>query len=85
MLAEPCKSVDFAFKRCPKGFFAEIKYDGERLQLHKDKNNQFKFFSRSLKPVTEHKIEQLSRFVQQAFPKGESLILDGEILLVDRK
>ncbi|UJR26750.1 hypothetical protein I4U23_008065 [Adineta vaga] len=85
MLAEPCKSVDFAFKRCPKGFFAEIKYDGERLQLHKDKANKFKFFSRSLKPVTEHKIEQLSQFVLQAFPKGESMILDGEILLVDRK
>lgn len=85
MLAEPCKSVDFAFKRCPKGLFAEIKYDGERLQLHKDETNQFKFFSRSLKPVVEHKIEQLSKFVLQAFPKGESLILDGEILLVDRK
>lgn len=85
MLAEPCKSVDFAFKRCPKGLFAEIKYDGERLQLHKDQTNQFRFFSRSLKPVTEHKIEQLSQFVQQAFPKGESMILDGEILLVDRK
>jgi DNA ligase-3 len=85
MLAEPCKSVDFAFKRCPNGLYAEIKYDGERLQLHKDKTNKFKFFSRSLKPVIENKIEQLSQFVLQAFPKGESMILDGEILLIDRK
>jgi len=85
MLAEPCKSVDFAFKRCPNGLYAEIKYDGERLQLHKDKNNKFKFFSRSLKPVVENKIQQLSQFVLQAFPKGESMILDGEILLIDRK
>ncbi|CAF2436502.1 unnamed protein product [Rotaria sp. Silwood2] len=85
MLAEPCKSVDFAFKRCPNGFYAEIKYDGERLQLHKNQANKFKFFSRSLKPVTEHKIEQISQFVSKAFPKGESLILDGEILLIDRK
>ncbi|CAF1189723.1 unnamed protein product [Adineta steineri] len=85
MLAEPCKSVDFAFKRCPNGFYAEIKYDGERLQLHKDKTNKFKFFSRSLKPVVENKIQQLSQYVLQAFPKGESMILDGEILLVDRK
>ncbi|CAF0902160.1 unnamed protein product [Rotaria sp. Silwood1] len=85
MLAEPCKSVDFAFKRCPNGFYAEIKYDGERLQLHKDQTNKFKFFSRSLKPVTEHKIEQISQYVSKAFPKGESLILDGEILLIDRK
>lgn len=85
MLAEPCKSVDFAFKRCPKGCFAEIKYDGERLQLHKDQKNNFKFFSRSLKPVVENKIEQLSEYVLQAFPRGESMILDGEILLIDRK
>lgn len=85
MLAEPCKSVDFAFKRCPNGFYAEIKYDGERLQLHKDQANKFKFFSRSLKPVTEHKIQEISQWVSKAFPKGESMILDGEILLVDRK
>ena len=85
MLAEPCKSVDFAFKRCPKGCYAEIKYDGERLQLHKDERNQFKFFSRSLKPVVENKIQQLSECVVKAFPKGQSMILDGEILLVDRK
>ncbi|CAF3729866.1 unnamed protein product [Rotaria sordida] len=85
MLAEPCKSVDFAFKRCPNGFYAEVKYDGERLQLHKDQTNKFKFFSRSLKPVIEHKIEQISQYVLKAFPKGESLILDGEILLIDRK
>jgi DNA ligase 3 len=85
MLAEPCKSVDFAFKRCPSGFFAEIKYDGERLQLHKDEKNNFKFFSRSLKPVVEHKIQQLTQFIRQAFPHGQSMILDGEILLIDRK
>ncbi|CAF3243885.1 unnamed protein product [Rotaria socialis] len=85
MLAEPCKSVDFAFKRCPNGFYAEIKYDGERLQLHKDRTNKFKFFSRSLKSVTEHKIDQISQYISKAFPKGESMILDGEILLVDRK
>ncbi|CAF1096547.1 unnamed protein product [Rotaria sordida] len=85
MLTEPCKSVDFAFKRCPNGFYAEIKYDGEHLQVHKDQANKFKFFSRSLKPVIEHKIEQISQYVLKAFPKGESLILDGEILLIDRK
>ena len=85
MLAEACKSVDFAFKRCSNGFYAEIKYDGERLQLHKNRANKFKFFSRSLKPVVEHKIEQISQHVLKAFPNGESMILDGEILLIDRK
>jgi len=53
--AEPCRSVEQAFRRCPNGMFAEIKYDGERVQLHK-KGTSFKYFSRSLKPVQQHKV-----------------------------
>ncbi|GFO42469.1 DNA ligase [Plakobranchus ocellatus] len=56
MLAEACRSVDQAMKKCPNGFYAEIKYDGERVQLHK-RGNEFKYFSRSLKPVMEHKVK----------------------------
>ena len=33
MLAEACKSVEHAFKKCPNGMFSEIKYDGERVQV----------------------------------------------------
>lgn len=32
--AEPCKSVEQAMKRCVNGMFAEIKYDGERVQVY---------------------------------------------------
>jgi len=53
--AEACRSVEQAFRRCPNGMFAEIKYDGERVQLHK-KGSSFKYFSRSLKPVQQHKV-----------------------------
>lgn len=34
-----CRSVlvlQDAMKRCPNGMFAEIKYDGERIQIHKN-------------------------------------------------
>ncbi|CAF4574702.1 unnamed protein product, partial [Didymodactylos carnosus] len=55
MLAEACKSVDYAFKKCKNTILAEIKYDGERLQLHKNKN-KFEFFSRNLKPIQQHKV-----------------------------
>ncbi len=56
MLAAPCKSVDMAFDKCPNGMYSEIKYDGERVQLHK-RGKEFKYYSRALKPVLPHKVE----------------------------
>ncbi|XP_049492578.1 DNA ligase 3 isoform X4 [Panthera uncia] len=54
MLAEACKSIEQAMKKCPNGMFSEIKYDGERVQVHKN-GDHFSYFSRSLKPVLPHK------------------------------
>lgn len=82
MLAEPCGSVDDAFAKCPNGLYAEIKYDGERVQLHK-KGSEFLFFSRSLKPVSAHKVQHLKDFIPKAFKHGHDLVLDSEILMVD--
>ena len=82
MLAQPCKSIDVAFEKCPNGVFAEIKYDGERVQLHKQ-GRQFKFYSRSLKPVLPHKVRLFQSHIPTAFPGGSDMILDAEVLLVD--
>lgn len=82
MLAEPCKDFDKAIKKCPEGFFSEIKYDGERVQIHKQ-GNEFKFYSRNLKPVLDHKIAKLKEYLPKAFPHGDDLIVDSEILMVD--
>jgi len=84
MLAAPCKSVDMAFKKCPNGIYSEIKYDGERVQVHKS-GLEFKYFSRSLKPVMAHKVKHFKDFIPNAFPKAENLIIDAEVLLVDNK
>lgn len=35
--------------------YSEIKYDGERVQVHKQ-GKTFKYYSRSLKPVMAHKV-----------------------------
>ncbi|KAI5751019.1 hypothetical protein M8J77_003452 [Diaphorina citri] len=83
MLAEACKSVEQAMKKCPHGMYSEIKYDGERVQVHK-KGNEFKYFSRSLKPVLEHKVRHFKDFLPKAFPHGKDLVLDSEILLIDK-
>ncbi len=80
MLADACKSVEQAFKKCPNGIYAEIKYDGERLQVHKS-GNKFEYYSRNLKPVQAHKVAHLKEFIPKAFPNANDLILDGEVLL----
>ncbi|XP_022127272.2 DNA ligase 3 [Pieris rapae] len=84
MLAEACKSIEMAMKKCPNGMFSEIKYDGERVQVHK-KGKEFKYFSRALKPVMPHKVNHFKDYLPQAFPKGEDMILDAEVLMVDVK
>ena len=62
--------------------FSEIKYDGERVQLHKN-GNEYKYFSRSLKPVLPHKVSLFKDYIPKAFPNASSLILDAEVLMVD--
>ncbi|XP_034033646.1 DNA ligase 3 [Thalassophryne amazonica] len=84
MLAEACKSIEHAMKKCPNGMYSEIKYDGERVQVHKD-GDKFSYFSRSLKPVLPHKVVHFKEFIPQAFPGGHSMILDAEVLLIDTK
>ncbi|XP_067866287.1 DNA ligase 3 isoform X2 [Heterodontus francisci] len=82
MLAEACKSIDYAMKKCPNGMYAEIKYDGERVQVHKN-GDTFQYYSRSLKPVLPHKVAHFRDFIPKAFVGGDSMILDSEVLLID--
>ncbi|XP_025602268.2 DNA ligase 3 isoform X1 [Athalia rosae] len=82
MLAEACKSVAMAMKKCPKGMLSEIKYDGERVQVHK-RGEEFRYFSRSLKPVMPHKVNHFKDYIPKAFPGGDDLILDTEVLMID--
>lgn len=56
--AEACKSIEYAMKKCPNGMYSEIKYDGERVQVHKN-GDHFSYFSRSLKPVLPHKVRRI--------------------------
>jgi DNA ligase-3 len=82
MLAEALKDFGKALRKSPEGMFAEIKYDGERVQLHKN-GSEYRFYSRSLKPVQAHKVKELELYVPRACPHAKSVVLDAEILLVD--
>lgn len=44
--------------------YSEIKYDGERVQVHKNGDN-FSYFSRSLKPVLPHKVSLIAHMHRQ--------------------
>ncbi|XP_026686456.1 DNA ligase 3-like [Diaphorina citri] len=56
--------------------YSEIKYDGERVQVHK-KGNEFKYFSRSLKPVLEHKAQPVWEISGAEFSQAEIHTADG--------
>ena len=84
MLAEACKSAEKAFEKFTNGILAEVKYDGERIQVHKN-GNTFAYFSPNVKQVPEHKTEHIKDYISQAMSGADQLILDGEILLYDTK
>lgn len=55
MLAKKVTDFEECVTKSPDGMFAEVKYDGERIQIHKD-GTEFKCFSRNLKPILEWKV-----------------------------
>nr|QDH05867.1 Ld-DNA-Lig [Lymantria dispar multiple nucleopolyhedrovirus] len=81
-LAQPCKCLTSVLVKHPRGVLAEVKYDGERVQVHKA-GSRFKFFSRTLKPVPEHKVAGCREHLTRAFPRARNFILDAEIVMVD--
>jgi hypothetical protein len=54
-------------KKCPRGMFAEIKYDGERIQIHK-KGEEYSFYSRNLKKMLEWKVAAVKDYITEVFP-----------------
>eukprot|EP00484_Ammonia_sp_Unknown_P014854 CAMPEP_0197073090 /NCGR_PEP_ID=MMETSP1384-20130603/210427_1 /TAXON_ID=29189 /ORGANISM="Ammonia sp." /LENGTH=876 /DNA_ID=CAMNT_0042511915 /DNA_START=8 /DNA_END=2639 /DNA_ORIENTATION=+ len=85
MLAAACKSYEEAFEKCVSPIvYAEIKYDGERVQVHFD-GTTWKFYSRSLKEVAAYKIKEVEESVTKSMPNAKSLILDSEIIMISTK
>ncbi|KPA75830.1 putative DNA ligase [Leptomonas pyrrhocoris] len=81
MLAAPARSIAQIVAKCPNGAFSEVKYDGERIQIHK-RGSKLTFFARSLRPMRADKFAGLEPFILQAI-KADDCVLDGEILMVD--
>lgn len=82
MLAKPCNSIKDIFKKNLDGIYSEIKYDGERIQIHKS-FDCIKYYSRNLKPILDYKIQSIEKYILKAFNNADNFIIDGEIILVD--
>lgn len=77
MLAEKADSVKDIFNE--GDFFSfEYKYDGIRVQIHKDKE-KIKIFSRNLNDITEYLIDLVNK-IKENFSSYENLILEGELV-----
>ncbi|MEK6906634.1 MAG: ATP-dependent DNA ligase [Nanoarchaeota archaeon] len=82
MLAQKVKSIEEGFKALGKPVVLEYKYDGFRMLIHK-KDGKISLFTRRLENVTKQ-FPEVREYVQE-YIKGNSFILDSEVVGFDRK
>jgi len=81
LLAEKAPDLKTALKKF-KRVVIEVKYDGARVQIHKD-GDKIKLFTRRLEDVTKQ-FPDLVKMSKQSIKSGKC-ILDGEIIGIDKK
>jgi DNA ligase-3 len=99
MLASPSRSIEDLGEQLtrlvrrngggtsdPISLQVEDKYDGERVQIHynPDSGKPAMAFSRNLKPLVPTKFNAVRDVLPAAFPGVKSLIVDGEVLVIDK-
>ncbi len=82
MLYQKAKDIEDAFEKVGKPAALEYKYDGFRLQLHRDKG-KIKLYTRRLENVTEQFPDVVKAIEENV--KSENYILDAEIIGIDKK
>jgi len=83
MLAQRVEELEEIPKKIPGEFTVEAKYDGERVQAHKDKKGKITLFSRRLENITEQfpdMVEYLEKYLE-----AKEFVIEGEILAVNKK
>ena len=81
MLASRVQSLDEIPRHMHGKMFIEYKYDGERAQVHRDRNGRVLAFSRRLEPITGQYPEIIGAFGKSGLPKGT--VIEGEIVAFD--
>jgi len=82
MLALKVDNIDEGFERCGKPADFEYKYDGMRMQIHRD-NNEIKVFTRRLEDVTKQfpeVVDYIKKYVDE-----KRFIIDSEAVGYNKK
>ena len=81
MLAQRVESLEEISEKIPGKLSVEAKYDGERMQVHKNKDN-ISIFSRRMENITEQ-YPDVVKYLQEHV-SGKEYVIEGEILAIDK-
>ncbi len=83
MLAQRVENLEEVPGKMSEGFTAEAKYDGERVQAHKESKGKITLFSRRLESITDQFPDLVDYLKKQV--EAKEFVLEGEILAIDEK
>ncbi|MBI2146109.1 ATP-dependent DNA ligase [Candidatus Woesearchaeota archaeon] len=83
MLCQRVEEIEEIPEKIPGEFAVEAKYDGERMQAHKDHNGKITLFSRRLENITAQFPDLVKEIERQV--AGKEFVIEGEIIAVDEK
>jgi len=81
MLATRVEDLDEAPLHIPGEMFVEYKYDGERVQFHRNARGEVRAFSRRLEDIT-HQYPEIAAALHAAL-SAKTAIVEGEVVAVD--
>lgn len=83
MLATRVEDLDEVPLHLHGEIYVEYKYDGERLQIHKDARGDMRVFSRRLEDITHQYPELLAHLRKQL--RARAAVIEGEVVAIDPK
>jgi DNA ligase-1 len=83
MLATRVEDLDEVPRHLKGELFVEYKYDGERVQIHREANGSLRVFSRRLEDITHQYPDVLAGI--RARLRARSAIVEGEVVAIDQK
>ncbi len=83
MLAERIADLDEVPLHLKGELFAEYKYDGEQIQVHKARDGRITIFSRRLNDIT-HQFPEIVAYLRKTL-HARDVIIEGEVVAIDRR